>query len=888
MKFYSKRNLLGRCIIVMLILSLAFSSLGIVSAEDGSKDIKGHWAERQLQSWITKGFIQGYADGSIRPDTSVTRAEWMTLANRAFGLSEKAAVTASDVNPQSWEYEQAAIAIKAGYVSGYEDGTLRLGNDVTRQETAAMIVKLLQLDQGQLSALDRFRDKADLPEWSKGPLAAVVSKGILDGYENGTLGFNRSVTRAEAVVILDRALQGGSKTAFHQAGTFGPAAGNETITGDVLINASGVTLRNVTISGSLTLGEAIGEGDVTLQNVTVKGDTYVYGGGSNSIHLKDSVLVTILVNKKTGEVRIVAEGKTSVKQVDVRTGAIFDGSNATGSGFSNVRLQEQLPANSKVTLLGQFESLDISAQSIIVDIPSGSVNNVTVSEQGGNSSIRLGKDSKIVELVLNAVTKVLGEGKVDKATLGKGAENSTFQTAPASFSSSGSSGSGGGGGGGGYSPYIEFIAAPTATPVSGQVTVGTAVYLSTTTANAAIHYTLDGSSPTVASSVYSSPIIVNSNMTVKAIAAKNGRTSETSVFTYTVPAVPDTEPPASVTGLVYRDVTWSSLTLAWNPASDNVGTVGYAVYQNGAKIATVTDTVYQVTGLAPSTPYLFGVSAYDAAGNSSGLTTVSATTYAYSPALFTVSTTAFSGGGAIPVQYAYDGEGWIGAANTSIPVSWTNPPPDTRSFVVIVYDPDASDFLHWTAINIPASVTSLAEGASRTAMPSGSVELGSHLDGKAGYGGPFPPAGAPHHYHVAVYALNTDHLEGFTEIPGYPLMDSYSGLISKMNGKILASAETVGTFQFQSNLIPALAVKEVTAKDNTSARVSFNTTPSAAPVAGDFTFDNGLTVTAVAIDYTLYPFKHFTITTSSQTQGQNYHLSYKGAPSGLTLVGAGN
>ncbi len=170
----------------------------------------------------------------------------------------------------------------------------------------------------------------------------------------------------------------------------------------------------------------------------------------------------------------------------------------------------------------------------------------------------------------------------------------------------------------------------------------------------------------------------------------------------------DTVPPETVTNLVYGDVTSHSLQLTWNASSDNVGTVGYAVYQNNLQIGTVTNTVYKVSGLSPATSYLFGVKAFDAAGNYSNVTTVNAVTKALST--FTVSSTGFPKGGSIPLKYAFNS--WIGASNTSIPLRWNHAPAGTRSFAIIMYDSDASNWLHWAVVDIPSTITSLAEGAS--------------------------------------------------------------------------------------------------------------------------------------------------------------------------------
>ncbi|NOU95151.1 hypothetical protein GC093_18250 [Paenibacillus sp. LMG 31456] len=639
-----------RIFAIIISICLIFSSFSMAFASDDAKDIKGHWAENQLKDWTAKGNIQGYADGTVKPDNSITRAEFMTIVNRSFGFKDKEEVKAKDVDPNGWEYEQVAIALKSGYISGYEDGTVKPGSKISRQEVAVIIAALLKLDTAKGGDLSKFKDAVNLPSWSKGAIGASVAIGVLNGYEDGTLRFENSITRAEAIVILDRAAGGGAVATYDKAGTYGPESGNQNLEGNVVINTGGVTLQNVTITGNLTLGEGIGEGDVNLNNVKVSGDTFVNGGGANSIHFRNSVLVTIIVNKKTGEVRILAEGTTTVKQVTVQTGVKIDNSKATNGGFSNVKLEDKLPAGSKVSLLGNFDNVSIAAKAIVVEVPSGEIKNLDVGEKAGDTQLNLGKEAKVLDLVLKAILKVLGEGKVGKATVEKGAEGSTFSTPPGSTTGSGVTGGGGGGGGGSSkgnttTPAANQVSAPTADPAAGVVDAGIKVKLSSATVGAAVYFTKDGSNPTTASIAYDSngPITVSSAMTIKAIAVKAGMTnSVVSTFAYTT-AVADTTAPlgGTVSALAIHT---TGFTLSWTGFTDNKAVTGYKVYQvenllNGS----VTGSTYAVTGLSPNTNYdgKFSVRAYDAAGN------VSSAVY-----LATVTTAPSDGTGPITGKYA--------------------------------------------------------------------------------------------------------------------------------------------------------------------------------------------------------------------------------------------
>lgn len=122
---------------------------------------------------------------------------------------------------------------------------------------------------------------------------------------------------------------------------------------------------------------------------------------------------------------------------------------------------------------------------------------------------------------------------------------------------------------------------------------------------------------------------------------------------------------------------------------------------------------------------------------------------------FTLSSPAFSDGERIPVKYTCDGD------DVSPPLGWEGAPPEARSFMLIMYDPDApvGTFIHWVLYDIPASVNALPEAVPRTAVVEGLGVQGRNDFGSLGYGGPCPPPGdKPHRYFFALHALNVERL----------------------------------------------------------------------------------------------------------------------------------
>lgn len=419
-----------------LLVSSAVGALTAPAQANAEPNAKGnslqqHWAGAVLKDWQDKGYIKGDEQGNLQPDAKVTRAELTALINRSFQLEESKAVSYSDVKAEAWYYKDVAKAAAKGYMKGYENGTFKPNATVSRQELAVVLTSLLGLKASEAS--NSFQDTVNSPTWSKGAIGAVADSGLMKG-NGGKFNPLAAATRAEVVSVLDRALKLSDQATvtYDQAGVYGPSSGTETIKGSVHITTADVTLNNLVIEGDLQLGEGIGEGDVTLNNVTVKGATVVEGGGKNSIHVVDSVLLTVIVNKKDGSVRIVAEGNSTVSQVTLQSGAILEEAGLSGLGFQDLILSEQIPAGAEVSLAGKFETVDVVATSLNINLISGSIGELAISDQATGNNIQISASALISSLILNAAANVGGQGSIGHAEIN--ASGSTLSQRPGSVS----------------------------------------------------------------------------------------------------------------------------------------------------------------------------------------------------------------------------------------------------------------------------------------------------------------------------------------------------------------------------------------------------------------------------------------------------------------------
>lgn len=164
-------------------------------------DIKGHWANYEIQNFVDKGHINGYGDKTFKPDNNITRAEFIKVVNSVFGLKEKGTENFTDVSSGQWYYNDVCIAVKAGYINGYEDKTFRPNQPISREEAASIVANLKNVKgDGKL----QFRDSNQVSSWAKQAVDAVSDNNLMGGYQDNTFKPKNKITRAEAVATLSR------------------------------------------------------------------------------------------------------------------------------------------------------------------------------------------------------------------------------------------------------------------------------------------------------------------------------------------------------------------------------------------------------------------------------------------------------------------------------------------------------------------------------------------------------------------------------------------------------------------------------------------------------------------------------------------------------------
>ena len=164
------------------------------------------WAEESIEYLYRRGCVNGYEDGSFRPNQPIIREEFVTLLVNAFKLTdEEAQCNFADVPVNAWYYRNIASAVNAGIVNGLSEQSFGTGQNITREALAAMAYRCLGrvnfvLEDSKHSA--GFTDKDQISEYAADAVEKLCGMKIISGYQDGSFLPKNTATRAEACKVL--------------------------------------------------------------------------------------------------------------------------------------------------------------------------------------------------------------------------------------------------------------------------------------------------------------------------------------------------------------------------------------------------------------------------------------------------------------------------------------------------------------------------------------------------------------------------------------------------------------------------------------------------------------------------------------------------------------
>ncbi|WP_454192521.1 cellulase family glycosylhydrolase [Paenibacillus sp. Marseille-Q7038] len=166
-----------------------------------------HWAALEIKRATTLGIVAVNRDNTFKPADLITRAQFIKMLANAFKWqAEQDELVFTDNDEISAEAKDAiAQAVNRGVINGYGDGSFRPNQKITRTEMTVILARVLGIDSAAIEQTG-FTDDATIPAWGKGTVEALHELGIVEGRSNNNFAPNDVPTRAEAIVVILRAL----------------------------------------------------------------------------------------------------------------------------------------------------------------------------------------------------------------------------------------------------------------------------------------------------------------------------------------------------------------------------------------------------------------------------------------------------------------------------------------------------------------------------------------------------------------------------------------------------------------------------------------------------------------------------------------------------------
>lgn len=246
-------------------------------------DTANHWAEKTILNMQDFKIINGYEDDTFRPDTNMTRAEFVTVINRMLDLQEESSKYIPDINRSDWYYSEIRKAVKVGIIQGDLDGTIHPEDKITREEAIVILSRAFKLKKTSTN-LNGYSDLNEISNWAKTEVCSAIKAGYVTGYEDNTIKPLKNITRAEALTLINRIIPNILNTNVYSG----------LITGNALVFEDNIVLNNLTIDGNLIVSNralstlkvkdatvkknliVVDDENENIKNLNVHGDVYEF------------------------------------------------------------------------------------------------------------------------------------------------------------------------------------------------------------------------------------------------------------------------------------------------------------------------------------------------------------------------------------------------------------------------------------------------------------------------------------------------------------------------------------------------------------------------------------------------------------------------------------
>ena len=259
-----------------------------------------------LQRAVDNGLISGFEDGTIQPNTPITRAQMATIMSRALNATDTADLSKFvDVKTNDWYYDAMSKAVAMEAFKGDDKSRLNPNNTITRQEAMIVLSRIFDMPKAEVSVLNSFSDCSNVSVWAMKEVSSVCAGGYLAGVTE--LRPLQPMTRLEFAQIMDKIVT----RYIDEDGEYTDVSGN------VLVRAQNVKLTNVKGTNVYTGDGVKGTVEFTgcdLKDVIIRGGSATINSGAyeriraigNGTHIylkeKTASLLKKLADRTTGSV----------------------------------------------------------------------------------------------------------------------------------------------------------------------------------------------------------------------------------------------------------------------------------------------------------------------------------------------------------------------------------------------------------------------------------------------------------------------------------------------------------------------------------------------------------------------------------------------------------
>lgn len=377
-------------------------------------DVDGHWAEGAISRWSNYGVVQGSA-GRFDPNGGLTCAQMATILDNLLRLGAAGSAGFTDVAPNAWYAGAINRCAAAGILNGNGDGTVDPDSPITRERAMVILARALGIAPKANADLKSYSDREAVSGYAAPYVAALIDAGIVSGMTDTTLAPQDGINRASTVTILDRAIstyanEKGASVAASGEGITLVVADEVTVTGDagtLLVPTDNI---NVTLDGSKAADHVAISGDnatVTVKSTAVESANV--SGENSKLILESSNAGEVTVSGAKSSVE--TKGTTTVETVSVTEEA--EGATVSAGSGTTVKSVENDAKDTTVTGAGKVSdvksSTDVTVETKNTDVKNTGDETITVTDKNGkDADVSTGSGSSSSTTVNQDTTTVSG------------------------------------------------------------------------------------------------------------------------------------------------------------------------------------------------------------------------------------------------------------------------------------------------------------------------------------------------------------------------------------------------------------------------------------------------------------------------------------------------